>query len=156
MPRCSNGKRRSSRHEPRSAKYHDAAGLSGICAGVAAFNLEFKCSSRVPRISPDLQPPTHASMTPAAATLCRSKLPCISTRPSWPTSPSLSSIGLGVHPLPLRVLSGRIRLRRLVLAVGLVLMASSAQAATLHVVGGQLMGASGIGILTGLFSSADP
>jgi hypothetical protein len=35
-------------------------------------------------------------------------------------------------------------MRKLVLAVGLVLMASSAQAATLNVVGGQLMGASGV------------
>jgi hypothetical protein len=35
-------------------------------------------------------------------------------------------------------------MRKLVLAVGLVLMASGAQAATLNVVGGQLMGASGV------------
>jgi hypothetical protein len=37
----------------------------------------------------------------------------------------------------------------------LCLDSASASAATLNVVGGQLMGASGIGILTGLFSSAD-
>ncbi len=37
-------------------------------------------------------------------------------------------------------------MRKLVLAVGLVLMASSAQAATLHVVSGQLMGASGVDV----------
>ena len=35
-------------------------------------------------------------------------------------------------------------MRKFVLAVGLVLMASSAQAATLNVVGGELLGASGV------------
>jgi hypothetical protein len=37
-------------------------------------------------------------------------------------------------------------MRKFVLAVGLVLMASGAQAATLNVVGGQLMGASGVDV----------
>ena len=37
-------------------------------------------------------------------------------------------------------------MRKFVLAVGLVLMAGSAQAATLNVVGGQLMGASGVNV----------
>jgi hypothetical protein len=42
-------------------------------------------------------------------------------------------------------------MRKFVLAVGLVLMASGAQAATLDVVGGQLMGASGVDVAGILF-----
>ncbi len=42
-------------------------------------------------------------------------------------------------------------MRKFVLAVGLVLMSSGAQAATLNVVGGQLMGASGVDVAGILF-----
>jgi hypothetical protein len=42
-------------------------------------------------------------------------------------------------------------MRKVVLAVVLVLMAGGAQAATLHVVGGQLMGASGVLVGSNLY-----